>query len=261
MAAETKPRYSKLMVTMQAPIARVILANPPVNVIDMPMMDELMVAMESIEVRPDISAVIFAGSDQAFSAGVDIGAHTLENVRGMLSKFHSVIRGVISSKKVTVAVVRGNCLGGGAELAAVCDIVFTADNATWGFPEISLGCFPPVAAALLAALVGQKHAAELILTGRQITGEEAMRIGLANEALPEDELSEMVYETAERLSQLSPASLAVTKKALYAWDSAHVDKGLQRAEQIYIQELMPLDDAQEGIKAWLEKRKPKWTGK
>jgi cyclohexa-1,5-dienecarbonyl-CoA hydratase len=261
MAAETKPRYSKLMVTMQAPIARVILANPPVNVIDMPMMDELMVAMESIEVRPDISAVIFAGSDQAFSAGVDIGAHTLENVRGMLSKFHSVIRAVISSKKVTVAVVRGNCLGGGAELAAVCDIVFTADNATWGFPEISLGCFPPVAAAMLSALVGQKHAAELILTGRQIAGEEAMRIGLANEALPEDELSEMVDETAERLSQLSPASLAVTKKALYAWDSAHVDKGLQRAEQIYIEELRPLDDAQEGIAAWLEKRKPKWTGR
>ncbi len=261
MAAETKPRYSKLMVTMQAPIARVILANPPVNVIDMPMMDELLVAMETIEARPDISAVIFAGSDQAFSAGVDIAAHTLENVRGMLAKFHSVIRAVISSKKVTVAVVRGNCLGGGAELAAVCDIVFTADNAMWGFPEISLGCFPPVAAAMLAALVGQKHAAELILTGRQITGEEAMRIGLANEALPEDELSEMVDETAERLSQLSPASLAVTKKALYAWDSAHVDKGLQRAEQIYIEELMPLNDAQEGIKAWLEKRKPKWTGR
>jgi cyclohexa-1,5-dienecarbonyl-CoA hydratase len=261
MAAETKLRYSKLMVTMQVPIARVILANPPVNVIDMPMMDELLAALEQIEAQSDISAVIFAGSDQAFSAGVDIGAHTLENVRGMLAKFHSVIRAVISSKKVTVAVVRGNCLGGGAELAAVCDIVFTSDNATWGFPEISLGCFPPVAAAMLAALVGQKHAAELILTGRQITGEEAMRIGLANEALPEDELSEMVDETAERLSQLSPASLAVTKKALYAWDSAHVDKGLQRAEQIYIEELMPLDDAQEGIRAWLEKRKPKWTGR
>ncbi len=249
------------MVTMQAPVARVILANPPANVIDLAMMDELQAVLETIEAQPQICATIFAGSDQAFSAGVDIAAHKPENIGSMLAKFHSVIRAVISSKKVTLAVVRGNCLGGGAELAAVCDIVFTADNASWGFPEISLGCFPPVAAAMLSALVGQKHAAELILTGRKITGEDAMRIGLANEALPEDELAEMVDDTAERLSHLSPASLAVTKKALYAWDSAHVDKGLQRAEKIYIEELMPLNDAQEGIAAWLEKRKPKWTGR
>jgi len=114
---------------------------------------------------------------------------------------------------------------------------------------------------MLAAVVGQKHAAELVLTGRQITGEDAMRIGLANEALPEDELAEIVDDTADRIASLSPAALALTKKALYAWDSAHFDKGLARAEQIYLEELMKLDDAREGIAAWLEKRPPKWTGK
>lgn len=249
------------MVSMQAPVARIILANPSLNVIDLAMMDELQAVLEQIEQRKEIAATVFAGSDRAFSAGVDVGAHTAENVRNMLVKFHSVIRAVIASKKVTIAAVRGNCLGGGAELAAVCDLVFTTDNATWGFPEISLGCFPPVAAAMLAAVVGQKHAAELVLTGRQITGEDAMRIGLANESLPEDELAEIVDDTAERVSQLSPAALALTKKALYAWDSAHFDKGLARAEQIYLEELMKLDDAQEGIAAFLEKRPPRWTGK
>ncbi len=86
----------------------------------------------------------------------------------MLSKFHAVIRALIGTKKVTIACVHGHCLGGGAELAMVCDMVYTADNAGWGFPEIKLGCYPPVAATALAALVGQKHAAELMLTGRTI---------------------------------------------------------------------------------------------
>ena len=114
---------------------------------------------------------------------------------------------------------------------------------------------------ILPAIIGQKRAAELILTGRQITGEDAMRIGLANEAVPEDELAEMVEETTERLSKLSPAALAVCKKAVYAWDAIHFDKVLARAEQIYEHELIALEDAKEGIKAFMEKREPRWSGK
>jgi enoyl-CoA hydratase/carnithine racemase len=114
---------------------------------------------------------------------------------------------------------------------------------------------------ILPTIVGQKRAAELILTGRQITGEDAMRIGLANEAVPEDELAEMVEETTERLSKLSPAALAVCKKAVYAWDAIHFDKGLARAEKIYNDELMTLEDAKEGVAAFMEKREPKWRNK
>jgi cyclohexa-1,5-dienecarbonyl-CoA hydratase len=172
-----------------------------------------------------------------------------------------VIRALANTQKVTIAAVRGSCLGGGAELAAMCDIVFTAEDATWGFPEISLGCFPPVAAVVLSAIVGQKLAADLILTGRSINGEEAMRIGLANEAAPDDELADMVDDTAERLGKLSASALAVTKKALYAWDAIHFDKGLARAEKIYLDELMKLEDAREGIAAFMEKRQPGWKGK
>ena len=253
--------YSRLMVSLQAPVTRVILANPPVNVIDLEMMDELLVVLAEVEQRSDIVALVFAGSDRAFSAGVDIGIHTPDQARGMLEKFHSVIKAVVDSRKVTVAAVRGTCLGGGAELAAVCDMVFTADSANWGFPEISIGHFPPVACAMLSGLVGQKHAAELILTGRQISGEDAMRIGLANEALPEDELAEIVDDTCDRLSQLSPAALRMAKKALYAWDAMHFDKGLGKAEQICFDELIKTEDAAEGVQAFLEKRPPRWTGK
>jgi cyclohexa-1,5-dienecarbonyl-CoA hydratase len=260
-SSTTGSRYTRLVTTAQPPIARIILSRPPVNVLDLEMMDELLAAIEEFDVRPDISTVIFAGSDRAFCAGVDVKAHTPDKVHGMLVKFHSVIRALVATRKVTISVVRGSCLGGGAELAAVCDLVFTADNATWGFPEITLAAFPPVAAVVLSAIIGQKRAADLILTGRTITGEEAMRIGLANEAEPEDELAETVDEAAERLSRLSPSALQVTKKALYAWDAIHFDKGLQRAEQIYLEQLMKLEDAHEGIQAFIEKRKPVWTGK
>lgn len=257
----TPRRYARLMTTEQPPIARVILSHPPLNILNFELMDELASFLDEMEARSDISSIIFAGSDRAFSAGVDVKIHTPEKVGLMLEKFHGVIRKLAATRKVTVAVVRGVCMGGGAELAAICDMVFTTDNATWGFPEISLAAFPPVAAVILPAIVGQKLAADLVLTGRKITGEDAMRIGLANDAVPEDELADLVEETAERLSKLSPSALAVCKKAFYAWDSIHFDKGLARAEQIYTDELMKLEDAKEGIAAFMEKRKPVWKGK
>lgn len=246
------------MVALQPPVARILLANPPVNVIDLPMMDELIAVLEDIERRPEIVAIVLGGSDRAFSAGVDVAAHLPETIHTMLGRFHAVIRLLMVTKKVTIAAVRGTCLGGGAELAAVCDMVFTTDSANWGFPEISLGCFPPLACTILDHIVGQKHAAELILTGRQISGEEAMRIGLANEALPEDELAEIVDDTCDRLGQLSPAALAITKKTLNTWSAALTENGLKRVEQIYEQELMKTEDALEGIKAFLEKRPARW---
>jgi cyclohexa-1,5-dienecarbonyl-CoA hydratase len=109
--------------------------------------------------------------------------------------------------------------------------------------------------------VGQKRAAELILTGRTIGGEEAAEIGLANRAVSENGLATAVDECVGHLRKLSPAALALAKKASYAWDSIHFDKGLARAERIYFEELMKTSDAHEGIRAFMEKREPKWTGK
>jgi cyclohexa-1,5-dienecarbonyl-CoA hydratase len=257
-AAESK--LARLTVEVSDPVARLVLRNPPLNVIDIPMMEELAQALGEIEARSDISTVVLSGEGKAFSAGVDVAAHTPDKVEAMLVKFHGVIRALVASKKVTVAAVHGHCLGGGAELAMVCDMVYTTASARWGFPEIKLACYPPVACTALAALVGQKLAAELILTGRTITGMEAAEIGLANRAVPDDKLSDVVDECVGQLLRLSPAALAVTKKAIYTWDAMHFDKGLARAEKIYFDDLMKMADAQEGIRAFMEKRSPKWAG-
>jgi cyclohexa-1,5-dienecarbonyl-CoA hydratase len=250
----------RVTLNVAAPIARFTLINPPLNVIDL-RMTKIVQLLAEIESRPDISVIFFEGEGSNFSAGVDIQAHLPEQIHEMLTSFNAVIRAIVASRKVTIAIVRGACLGGGAELAAVCDMVYTARDATWGFPEIKLGCYPPVACVALPALVGQKRATELILTGRQFSGDEAVAIGLATRSAHAEELEAVIEEVLGELRQLSPAALIHAKRAIYAWDAIHFDKGLARAERIYLEELASTDDAREGIMAFLEKREPKWTGK
>jgi cyclohexa-1,5-dienecarbonyl-CoA hydratase len=259
MTTAPNSNYTRIAVELRPPEALITLNNPPLNVIDITMMEELRAALEQIESRPEISVIVIAGSERAFSTGVDIAAHTPDKVRGMLADFHSVIRSVIGSTKLTVASVRRHCLGGGAELALVCDIVYASRDSIWGFPEIKLACYAPVASVALSAIVGQKLAAELLLTDRTLTGEEALQAGLVNAIA--DDPDTLVAECVQRVSHLSPAALRIAKKAFYAWDSMHFDKGLVRAEQIYNDELMKTADAPEGINAFLERRRPKWVGK
>jgi cyclohexa-1,5-dienecarbonyl-CoA hydratase len=261
MTTTASAAANRLTLSFQGPLARVTLTSPPLNVIDFQMMDELSAALQTLDQHSEVSTVIFSGGERSFSAGVDVAIHTPDRIQEMLTKFHGLILGLSRCRKITIAEVHGVCLGGGAELAMVCDMVYTTDKAKWGFPEITLGCYPPVACAGLASLVGQKRAADLIFTGRTFSGEDAAAWGLANEALPEGELREALQSTLDHLVKLSPAALGVTKKAFYAWDSFHLDKGLGRAEKIYLEELMKTEDATEGIGAFMEKRKPVWKGR
>jgi cyclohexa-1,5-dienecarbonyl-CoA hydratase len=260
MATDVSP-LNRITLAIEPPVARITLNNSPVNVIDMPMMEELTSVLADIESDAQIYAIVLRGDGDNFSAGVDVAAHTPDKVNSMVEKFHGVVRSLIASKKVTIAAVHGNCLGGGAELAMMCDIVITSDDATWGFPEIRLGCFPPIAATALGALIGQKRASDLILTGAMTLGTEAAEIGLATRAVTADNMDAAIKEAIEHLQKLSPVALAIAKKAIYSWDSIHFDKGLARSEKIYLEELMKTEDAREGIKAFLEKRNPMWQGR
>ena len=134
--------FTRISYHAHPPVARIVLHNPPLNVIDIPMMEELAAALSEAEARPDITAIVFSGGDKVFSVGVDVAAHTPEKIEEMLAKFHAIFRALVASRKVLVATVHGHCLGGGAELAMVCDVVIASESSTWGFPEISLGCSP-----------------------------------------------------------------------------------------------------------------------
>jgi cyclohexa-1,5-dienecarbonyl-CoA hydratase len=259
--SSTATATKRITVEIQGRLARIGFSHPPLNVLDFQMMDELLESLEAIEQQNEVAVVTLSGGERAFSAGVDVAIHTPDKVPAMLQKFHGLIGAMAKLRKITVAEVRGACLGGGAELAMICDLVYTTKGAKWGFPEITLGCYPPVACAALAALVGEKRAADLIFTGRTISGEEAASWGLANQAVNEEELEKVLQETLDRLLKLSPAALAMAKKAFYAWDSIHLDKGIARAEKIYVEELMQTEDAHEGVNAWVEKRAPEWKAR
>lgn len=253
---------NRIAITYEKHAAWITLKKPPVNVIDIPMMEELALAIAEVEAKADVPGMVLRGEGDNFSAGVDIAAHTPELIEEMLRKFHAVILAIARSPKVSIAAVHGLSLGGGAELAMVCDMVYTTADAKWGFPEIKLACYPPVACVALAALVGQKRATELILTGRTFDGAYAEHIGLANAmANSRVQLQQMVETSLGSLAQMSTAALGLTKKAIYTWDGLHLDKGIARAEKIYLEELMKTDDVKEGVQAWQEKRAAKWKGK
>ena len=211
---------------------------------------------------PKCDFVIFQGAGpKAFSAGAEIGDHTPERVKGMLSALHAIFRRLTAADCLTIAAVHGHCLGGGMELATFCDFVLAAESAQFGQPEIKLGCFPPVAMVTLPHLIGMRSAAHLILTGEQIGAAEACRLGLVTRVVPDGELPVVVDRLLDKLRKLSPAVLKLTRRTLGRIHSADFAKQLETVERVYLTELMKSHDAREGIAAFLEKRAPVWSGK
>lgn len=249
----------KLIVEVTGSVARVSINNPPLNTIEPEMMSTLRDHLTALEQTPSVTAIVFSGNERVFSTGIDVPALAPQTLETTLNKFHGVIRALVASSKLTIACVRRHCLAGGAELGLVCDIVYAGSDAVFGFPEIKLAAFPPVAMVALSAVVGQKRAAELLFTARSLTAQEALAMGLINEIADDPET--LVAECLQRVSQLSPAALRVAKKAFYGWDAMHFEKGLLRAEEIYREYVTRSEDGKEGIRAYVEKRRPKWTGK
>ena len=251
--------YQHIRFRVDDRVARITLARPPLNVLNIAMMREIGAALAECARREIVAIVFSADKDcRAFSAGVAVEEHVQETIYQMLDSFHSIFRQLEQLAKPAIAVVDGAALGGGCEVVAACDIVIASDRSRFGFPEVKLGVFPPVAAILLPVVIGQKRARELILTGEIIDAVEAGRLGLCNHVVPGAHLEPKLLEITAKLRELSGASLEYTRRALDLGRGRTLDQALKEQENMYLHELMKTIDANEGVKAFMEKRKPVW---
>lgn len=243
--------------------ARITFARPPLNIFNIAMMREIGEALNQCAQERNLAAIVFDAVPEAnaFSAGVAVEEHVPETVFQMLDAFHSIFRALAQMAKPAIAIVDGPALGGGCELVASCDIVIASEHARFGQPEIKLGVFPPVAAILLPEIIGEKRARELILTGEMIQAEEALQLGLVNYVVPRTELEQKTESLLARLCELSASSLAMARAALDLGGRTGFESALANVENLYLHELMKTEDAQEGVRAFMEKRKPEWRNK
>jgi cyclohexa-1,5-dienecarbonyl-CoA hydratase len=242
-------------------VASIALNRPPLNVINFEMLQELEAAWSEIEDLKAQVAVISGTGDRAFSAGVEVGDHAPGKIEKTLEMFHRTILRIRRSDCVSIAAIHGHTLGGGAELAMMCDIIVAADNTQIGQPEISLGCYPPVAVAYLPGAIGFHKASEMVLLGEPVNAADAERLGIVNRVVPRAKLTEAVDDYVERFLTKSSAVLALTKRALREGAGRHFETALDRSQELYLRELTRTEDMVEGMNAFLEKRPPTWNNK
>ncbi len=243
-------------------VAKISINRPPLNILNAETLIELNAALEKARDDSSATIVVITGvGDRAFSAGVDIKDHLPEKVSSTLSVFNKVFHTLESLDKPTLAVVNGVAFGGGCELAVACDMIVASEEAQFGQPEIAVGAIAPAAVALLPRLIGRKKAFELVLTGVAISAAEAKEIGLINRVAPAERLDETAGELVDKLKDKSPAVLRLTRMALRQSLDLDFKSGLEKVTDIYLNPLKRTEDAVEGLKAFLEKRKPQWKGK
>jgi cyclohexa-1,5-dienecarbonyl-CoA hydratase len=253
--------YKTIVVEENNLIGRITFNSPPLNILNIEMMKEINHALKEFQNRT-LKVLILDANGKAFSAGVDVSDHTKEKVNEMIQVFHKIFTNILKIKAPTIALVNGAALGGGCEVATFCDMVLASEKSKFGQPEIKVGVLPPVAAAIFPKLIWGKKALELIMTGETINAEEAKELGLVNHILPVENFEkEATKFICEKLANNSAVVLQLTKRAIIEGTNHNYSESIKKIEDIYLNELMKTDDANEGLTAFLEKRPPVWKNK
>jgi cyclohexa-1,5-dienecarbonyl-CoA hydratase len=239
-------------------IARIILNRPPANVLSVDVMEDLNTALESLEYQREVKLLVLAGAGKYFSAGFELADHLGDRGYLMLEQFRRLFENLLKLDKPTLAIVAGPALGAGCILAAGCDIVLAGSSAKFGHPEIKGGVFNTVAAVVLPRLVGRKRAFEMILGGSSVSAADAERIGLITRAVPDEKLEAEVGALIQRFQDGSAPVLQATRRAVTGAFDLPFGDALRHAEDVYLNQLMAAEDAEEGLKAIMAKRKPVW---
>mgnify|MGYP001236032221 CR=1 FL=1 len=249
-----------LVVTLQERSATLTFGRPPLNILDLDLLAALDDMIVELGTDHELQVLFVRGAgEKAFSAGVSVHDHTPDKVERMLLSFHGAIAKLRDLEALTVALVDGHCLGGGMELALACDLVLATERSRFGQPEIALGCYPPVAAALYPQRIGSGRTLELLLTGRTFDCAEAAHLGFVHERLPDRAaLDGRASELGLAILRQSAAVTRLTKRAVRAGESRPYPAALAEAERLYLRELTATADMAEGILAFTEKRPPVW---
>jgi cyclohexa-1,5-dienecarbonyl-CoA hydratase len=246
---------------VQGEIARLTLDRPEHNLLNERMLAELASGINKLAEQNEIKLIILDSAAKTFCGGIELDEYTPRRVFQLLDAFHGAFSAMLDTSKPMLVIVNGPASGGGAELAALGDLVIATPNARFAQPEIKLGVFPPLAAAILPNILGPKIASELVLTGESMTAERARELGLVNWLVPENELQKKVDEVVARVTAQSGPVLTMAKKAIIGSIGLPLRDGVRNSMKVFLNELAELEDSQEGLRALVEKRSPKWKNR
>ena len=258
--------YSTLLVKYEGSVATVTLNRPEKkNAMSYQLIDELLTSFAEIE-KSSAQLMVLTGAGNAFCSGMD-----LDNLRNITSRsaeenlkdtqtVAQLFRTLYDFPKITLAAVNGAAIAGGTGLATLCDFTIASTEAKFGYTEVRIGFTPAIVSSFLTRMVGEKQARDLLLTGRIFSAEEAFRLGMVTEIVAPDQLLPRVQQVCETLLQNSPSSLVATKKLLNSYGAEELDRQIQGSMRANAQ-IRTTEDFREGVSSFLEKRKPKWTGK
>ena len=238
-------------------LLRLRLNRPKANIVDAEMIAALDAAFAGLEENRDAQAVLLDHAGPHFSFGASVEEHLPGQCAGMLRSLHALIKMMLGAPVPILVAVKGQCLGGGLEVAMAGHMIFAAPDAMLGQPEIKLAVFAPAASCLLPRLVARQHAEDLLYSGRSITGERAAEIGLVLQVAPDPESAALAYFD-DHLAGLSASTLGFAIVAARGKFRDEVSADLDRVETLYLEGLMNTRDAVEGLEAFIGKRAARW---
>ncbi|MGA9185774.1 MAG: enoyl-CoA hydratase/isomerase family protein [Candidatus Acidiferrales bacterium] len=261
LAAPKLDEFQFVKMQHSGEVVRLTLDRAEHNLLNERMLAELTAGINSLAERSDVKLIVLDSAAKAFCGGIEVGEYTQRRVFQLLDAFHGAFTAMLDSSKPVLVVVNGPAYGGGAELAALGDLVVATPRARFAQPEIKLGVFPPLSAAILPNILGPKVALEQVLTGQEMSAERARELGLVNWLVSEEELPKKVDELIMRVTSQSGPVLTMAKKAIMGSMGLPLREGVKNSMKIFLNELADLEDSQEGLRALVEKRAPKWKNR
>jgi len=255
--------FESIQIKTEGGVARLMLNRPPYNALTVKMMEEIARAIENVHDMREIRVIVMEAAPQCtyFSAGIAAPDATPVRAFQMMEAFQTIFKVMLEMSKPLITVVNGPAVGAGCELALFGDLVIATEKARFAQPEVRTGVFPPIAAIMLPHLIGPKRALEMILMAEPIGYMEAHRLGLVNRVVPEAKLKQELDAILAKITDQSSAVLEMAKKVMFDMIGHPLREAIQRSTSLYLNQLMDLEDAQEGLLAVAERRKPVWKNK